>query len=65
MFVLRLPSFSFAQLALQENEPPFDMLAFRSPGCDRDDSSVHALVATCCMSGEFSEAPDQLVVYRP
>ena len=49
MFFFRLQAFSsieeFAQLALQENEPRFDMLAFRFPSHDSEHSSDHVLVA--------------------
>ena len=36
----------FAQHALRENEPRFDMLAFRFPSCDGEQSMVRARVAT-------------------
>ena len=44
-----LPAFlsteEFAQLAIQQNEPRFDMLEFRFPSYDREHSSDHVLVA--------------------
>ena len=50
MFVVRLPAFvsneEFAQPALQENEPRFDMQALRFPSCGYEQSNVHAHVAT-------------------
>ena len=41
-----LPTKECGQLALQENQPCFDMQAFRCPSCDNEQSSVHAHVAT-------------------
>ena len=54
----------FAQLALQENEPRFDMQAFRFPSDDREHSSDHVLVATPEFLMNFSDASDLSVVHR-
>ena len=49
VFVTRLPAFlstvEFAELALQDDEPRFDILAFRCPSCDSEQQNDHARVA--------------------
>ena len=66
MWSIRLQSFlsteELAKLALEENEPRFDISAFRFPRCDRAHSSDHVLVATTEFLMKLSDAPDLLIV---
>ena len=68
VFCLSTQSFlsteEFAQLAHQENKPRSDILAFRIPNDDNEESNIHAQVATAKFSDEVSDAPDLRVVHR-